>query len=433
MSARHSILHTLSLATGLRLVRLVISFCLTCVLARHLGTTGFGEIGVAMAMISILLCVGELGFGRYTVRELVRRPEEQAAVLGTTFISRLIVSAVLFASMMLWIVFAKPAGSALIAAYALQLLTNPGTEVLAWLEAHDRVHSTVTAQFTGFVVSAVCIAAGILWKAPLWFFALTYGLEGWVFIGLCWSVFHRQGGHMRMKSFRLTRAIELIRRSWPEIASQLALLLLFRLDTLMIQWLRGNDEAGVYGAAVRVSEMAYFVPGVLATLFLPRLVNARQNEPEYNRQVVDYLSSSVVLALIVAAGLFMTAPLLPLAFGGGYEAAAEMLRVHAWAFIPYAVGVARTQILTVEDRLAANLSSVVLAVGINIALNFAWIPVHGGLGAAWATLVAYSSAWLLGTYLSPDLRTHVSGFLTRAVMGLPRFTLLHARSLLRQS
>jgi O-antigen/teichoic acid export membrane protein len=107
--------------------------------------------------------------------------------------------------------------------------------------------------------------------------------------------------------------------------------------------------------------------------------------------------------------------------------------VHAWAFIPYAVGVARTQILTVEDRLAANLSSVVLAVVINAALNLVWIPAHGGLGAAWATLTAYSAAWVLGTYLSPGLRTHVSGFLTRAVMGLPRFTLLQARSLLRSS
>ena len=432
MSARRSILHTLSLATVFRLVRLALSFGLTCALARYLGTSGFGEIGVAMAVISILLCVGELGFGRYTVRELIHRPQEQPEVLGTTFTARFIVSLMLFISTMLWLVMAQPAGALLIAVYALQLLTNPGTEVFAWLEAHDRVSSTVTTQFIGFIISAVCIAAGICWKAPLWFFALTYGLEGWIFIGLCWRVFYQNGGRMHLGAFRWSRALQLIRRSWPELASQAALLLLFRLDTVMIEWLRGNEEAGVYSAAVRVSEMAYFVPGVLATLFLPRLMNARQNEPEYRRRAVDYLSASVVLALVVASGLSFASPLLPLAFGGEYERSADMLRVHAWAFIPYAVGIARTQILTVEDHLAANLPSVVLAVGLNAALNLAWIPAHGGLGAAWATLVAYGAAWVLGTYLSPGLRTHVSGFLTRAVMGLPRFTLLQARSLLRQ-
>ncbi|MFO1437261.1 MAG: flippase [Verrucomicrobiaceae bacterium] len=433
MSARRSILHTLSLATVLRLVRLALSFGLTCALTRYLGASGFGQLGVAMAIIAILQCIGELGFSRYTVRELIHRPQEQPEVLGTTITARFLVSAALFAGTMIWIVWARPAGAVLIAVYALQLLTNPGTEVLAWLEAHDRARDTFKAQFTGFLVSAACIAAGIVCKAPLWFFALTYGLEGWIYITLCWRVFHRNGGRMRLRAFRWPRALQLIRRSWPELASQAALLLLFRLDTVMIEWLRGNEEAGVYSAAVRVSEMAYFVPSVLATLFLPRLISARPNDSEYRRRAVDYLSASVVLALVVAAGLFITSPLLPLAFGGEYERSADMLRVHAWAFIPYAVGIARTQILTVEDHLVANLPSVVLAVGINAALNLAWVPAHGGLGAAWATLVAYAVAWVLGTYLSPGLRTHVSGFLTRAVMGLPRFTLLQARSLLRHS
>jgi len=433
MSARRSILHTLSLATVFRLVRLALSFGLTCLLARHLGRSGFGEIGVAMAVVSILVCLGELGFGRYTVRELVRLPDEQADVLGNTILARVIVSVVLFTGLMLWIVFAQPEGAILLSVYALQLLTHPSTEVFAWLEANDRVQSMVTAQFTGFLVSAACIAVGIWMKAPLWFFAFTYALEGWIFIVLCGVVFRQNGGRVRFAAFRWSRAIQLISRSWPELASQAALLLLFRLDIAMIQWLRGSEEAGVYSAAVRVSEMAYFVPSVLATLFLPRLMAAHPNEPEYHRRVVDYLSASVVLALVVAIGLWLTAPLLPLAFGSEYERSAEMLRVHAWAFIPYAVGVARTQILTVEDRLAANLSSVVLAVVINAALNLVWIPVHGGLGAAWATLAAYTAAWVLGTYLAPGLRTHVSGFLTRAVMGLPRFTLLQARSLLRSS
>jgi O-antigen/teichoic acid export membrane protein len=433
MSARRSILHTLSLATMLRTIRLALSFGLACALARYAGTSGFGEIGVAMAVVSILVCIGELGFGRYTVRELVRLPHEQADVLGNTILARVIVSVILFTSFLLWILISRPEGAMLLGLYALQLLTHPSTEVFAWLEANDRVKSMVTAQFTGFLISATCIAAGIWMQAPLWFFAFTYALEGWIFIALCVIVFRQNGGRVRLAAFRWSRAFQLVSRSWPELASQAALLLLFRLDIAMIQWLRGTEEAGVYSAAVRVSEMAYFVPGVLATLFLPRLMASRDNEPEYHRRVVDYLSASVALALVVAIGLWLGAPLLPLAFGGEYERSAAMLAVHAWAFIPYAIGVARTQILTVEDRLAANLSSVVLALVMNATLNLLWIPSSGGLGAAWATLAAYSAAWLLGTYLSPGLRRHVSGFLTRAVMGLPRFTLLQARSLLRSS
>ncbi len=431
MAAGSHILKTFSLATTLRVVRLALSFALTCALARYLGGSGFGQIAVAMAAVSVLSSIGELGFARYTVRELMKQGADQSAVLGITITARFIVSASLFAGLIAWIGWRKPEGTLLLVVYGLQLLTNPATEILSWLEAHGRVSQSVIAQFTGFIISAACIAAGIWYRAPLWLFALTYALEGWIFISLCAFVFHQCGGRVRWRAFQFSRAFALVSRSWPELASQAALILLFRLDTMMIEWLRGTEEAGIYGAAVRVSEMAYFMPGILATLFLPRLMQDRQNTAErFEKSVVDYFSASVMLALAVAAGLLLLSPWMSVAFGSGFSRSSEMLRVHAWAFIPYAIGIARTQVLTVEDKLAANLPSVIVAVAVNALLNMLWIPAHGGVGAAWATLVSYTLAWVVWTYLSPWLRLNVSGLMTRAFMGLPRFTWLRMRSLL---
>lgn len=430
MAAGSHILKTLSLATTLRMARLLLSLVLTCMLARHLGCAGFGELAVAMALVSILLSVGELGFSRYTVRELMKHGSDPSAVLGTTITARLIVSMVLFIGLIAWIDTRSPHASLIYIVYGTQLLTNPATEVLAWLEANGRVSKAVIAQFIGFLVSAAFIAFGIWKNEPLWFFALTYALEGWIFIALSACAFWRHGGRINLRAFQFSRAWNMFSRSWPELASQAALILLFRLDTMMIEWLRGPEEAGIYGAAVRVSEMAYFVPGILATLFLPRLMEARQtNSESYDNLVIDYFSASVVLAFSVAAGLLILSPLLPIAFGHEFERSSEMLRIHAWAFIPYAIGIARTQILTVEDKLAANLPSVIVAVFINAWLNTEWIPAHGGVGAAWATLVSYALAWIIWNYFSPDLRMHVSGLMTRAFVGLPRFTLLRMRSL----
>ncbi len=431
MAAASHMFKTFSLATLLRVVRIALSFALTCALARYLGGAGFGQIAFAMAVVLVLLSVGELGFARYTVRELMKPGGDPPAVLGVTITARFIVSATLFTGLIAWIGWRKPEGSLLLVVYGTQLLTNPATEILAWLESHGRVAQSVIAQFTGFIISAACIAAGIWYQAPLWFFALTYALEGWIFISLSALVFLRSGGSIRWGAFQFSRAFALVRRSWPELASQAALMLLFRLDTMMIEWLRGAEEAGIYGAAVRVSEMAYFMPGILATLFLPRLMQDRQNTAGlFENSVVDYFSASVVLACGVAAALLLLSPWMSFAFGREFTRSSEMLRVHAWAFIPYAIGIARTQILTVEDNLAANLPSVFVAVAVNASLNMLWIPSHGGLGAAWATLVSYTLAWVVWTYLSPWLRLNVSGLMTRAFLGLPRFTLLRMRSLL---
>jgi PST family polysaccharide transporter len=90
--------------------------------------------------------------------------------------------------------------------------------------------------------------------------------------------------------------------------------------------------------------------------------------------------------------------------GAEFTGSAAILSVHAWAFVPYALGIARTQHLTAEGRLWLNLPSVVLALVVNVALNLAWIPKWQGLGAAWATLVAYTVAWVGTTVLLPQMR-----------------------------
>lgn len=432
MVAGSHIFKTLSLATTLRMLRLALSFTLTCLLARHLGGAGFGQLAIAMALVSILLSIGELGFARYTVRELMQPGSDQAAVLGTTITARFIVSALLFAGLLVWIAWRQPAGMLLLIVYGAQLLTNPVSEMLGWFEVHGRITTTILVQFAGFLISAACIAIGIWQHAPLWFFALTYVLEGWVIIGVCACIFWRNGGRILPSAFTFQRAWRMVSRSWPELATQGALMLLFRLDTMMIEWLRGTSEAGVYSAAVRISEMAYFMPGILSILFLPKLVRAHQQDAaQFKEGVVGYFSTSILLAFLVAAMLMVLSPGMSLAFGSEFERSSEMLRVHAWAFIPYAIGIARTQILTVEDKLAANLPSVIVAVVVNVLLNLLWIPAHGGVGAAWATLVSYTLAWIVWTYLSPWLRLNVSGLMTRAFVGLPRFTLLGVRSLLQ--
>ena len=93
--------------------------------------------------------------------------------------------------------------------------------------------------------------------------------------------------------------------------------------------------------------------------------------------------------------------------------------MHAWAFIPFCLGVARTQYLTAESKLWANLPSVLLALLVNIVLNFLWIPKWSGEGAAWATLVSYTVAWVVTSFMLPGVRP-VAVLKLRSLVQLPR-------------
>lgn len=404
----------------LRVLRLGINVIITGLLARHLGSAGFGALAASLALVSLLYTLAELGMGRVLVRELLRAGADQAALMGSSFYTRLATGVSLFAALAAYALVFEPAHASLLLVYGLALLTHAVTDVLAWFEAERQMPAATWCQFGGFMLSVVAIVAGIVWHAPLWFFALTFIIECAATAGALFVRYHQLGGSCRSWRWKKALSFRLLRESWYEIATQLTLLMLLRLDAVMVQGLRGEAEAGYYSAAVRISEVAYFIPMMLAGFMLPPLMQRKQSgDPDYRDRVADYFGVSLAITLPIALGIVFTSGwLVRWLFGYGFSPAAPMLSVHAWALIPFALGIARTQYLTLEGRLWANIPAVLAALIINVALNWLWIPVYGGLGAAWATLIAYSFAWVISTPCMAATRD-LTSLMLHGLMRLP--------------
>jgi len=436
----HGMVVGFSQSAVLRVLRLVINVVITGLLARHLGSAGFGALAASLALVSLLYTLAELGMGRVLVRELLREGADHSAIMGSSFYTRLTTGITLFAVLAAYAFIFEPAHAALLLIYGIALLTHATTDVLAWFESERRMHTAAWCQFSGFLLSVIAIAAGLAWRAPLGFFAFTYIIECFITTAVLFILYHRFGGSWRAWRWQKGRSIALLRESWYEIATQFTLLMLLRLDAIMVQAMRGETEAGYYSAAVRISEVAYFLPMMLASFMLPPLVARKQADAaDYRDRMADYFGITIAITLPIALFVGLTSEwLVRRLFGSAFLPATPMLTVHAWALIPFALGIARTQYLTIEGRLWANLPAVVAALIINVVLNWLWIPTHGGLGAAWATLIAYSAAWVVSTPCMAATRD-LTGLMLRGVIRLPhllqdtRARLRHSRFLGTQS
>lgn len=403
------VLKIFSASVILRVMRLLLNVLIIGSLGRYLGEQRTGGLLSALAVVTVLLCIAELGLARISVREQAAKPEEGAAVRGSIFRLRLIAGLVLFAAVILSSLGLAEEDRNLLWIYALLLPTHAFAELGGALEADHQVLKNQWAQWWGFLVGALITLAGVLTQMPPIFFPCAFLAECWITTFRQWLAFHRSKGAFGFQQWERNRAFALLRESFPELASQLALVLLFRLDTLMLKAMRGDADAGVYAAAIRLSETLYFTPMLLASVLMPRLVIARQSgDSSYETGLVRYFAGSWLMG-VAGAGCLVAcaAPITNLLWGQKFAGSADILFIHAWAFIPYALGVARTQHLTIEGRLWANLPSVLLALLTNVALNWLWIPTFGGAGAAWATLVSYSLAWVATSFLLPPL--HASG------------------------
>ena len=420
-------------SVSLRVARIVVNVVVTGMLARHLGSAGFGALASSLAVVSLLYALAELGMGRLLVRELLREGADRNEVLGSSFFTRLVASMVLVGLLACGVAAFRPAHGALLMIYGMALFTHPTTDLLAWFEVERRVSTAAWCQFAGFVFSFVAILGGIAWNAPLWFFAFTFVMECAATAALLVVSYHRLGGSWKGWRWHAKSASRFLLESRYEVAAQLSLLMLLKVDTIMVEALRGEVEAGWYSAAVRVSEVVYFLPILLASFALPPLMERRQCDPgAYHRGVAAYFGVTFAIMVPLSLGIGLSAGwLVKLFFGAGFAAAGPMLAVHAWALVPYALGTARTQYLTLEKKLWANVPAVVAALLLNLGLNWIWIPVYGGLGAAWATLIAYAVAWVLSTPCMAATRG-LSRLMLGGFMSLPRLLAEGCAKVLRQ-
>jgi PST family polysaccharide transporter len=89
--------------------------------------------------------------------------------------------------------------------------------------------------------------------------------------------------------------------------------------------------------------------------------------------------------------------------------------VHIWSSVFVFLGVARGQWLVNEGQQKFYLVATLLGAGANIALNLAFIPRWGGLGAAYATVISYGLAAWLASYFHPRVRA-TAAMQTRALL-----------------
>ncbi len=210
---------------------------------------------------------------------------------------------------------------------------------------------------------------------------------------------------MRQWRWSAPRSKTLLKESWPEMLAQMSMLVLFRVDVLMLGWMLGEVETGIYSVAVRLSEVGYFIAPLMGSAVLAQLVELKQNKPElYERRFSEYLGLNFGFACFCGLGLTLAAPLLVSILGGErFTDSIDILRIHAWGIVAFYFGIARTQYLAAEGRLASNLPAVLVGLVCSVILNLWWIPLGGGKGAAFATVCAYVVTWGLMTVLSRDL------------------------------
>jgi PST family polysaccharide transporter len=234
----------------------------------------------------------------------------------------------------------------------------------------------------------------ILIKAPLLAFAwVTLAEMVMIAIGLV-IAYQIKGNSFWLWRWSSTVAKTLLKESLPLIFSGFAIMIFMKIDQIMIGQMIDDQAVGVYSAAVRISELWYFIPAAIVSSVAPSIYAAKDNsEGSYYQRIRQLFQILNCIALVIALPMtFLSDKIIGVMFGSSYAAAGTILAVHIWTSIFVFMGFASSPWFIAEGLNHISLGKTVFGAILNIILNYLLIPTYAGLGAAIATIISQAAA-----------------------------------------
>lgn len=379
---------------GGQLFSLLASFFVGAWVARSLGPEQYGLFSYSLSFAGLFSLLAGLGIDSIIARDLVKNPEKNRELLGSGLVIKLLGGLVawLVASGAAWFYIPSGLGQIIVSLIALSYVVGAFNIVDALFRARVESKYSVWSQIIAITVGSILKVIFIISGAGLVWLAVIYLLES-IVLATALFVSYRQrklGIGQWQISFRLVRS--LLVSSWPLLLSGLSAFALLKIDQVMLGIYLDEVAVGLYAAAAKLSEIWYFIPGVICSSLFPAIVNAQLVDNRLYQKRITYLYGLLLtLAVLIALLLSGSAGfLINFLFGGAFLAAAPVAAIYAWSTIGWFLAAGLWYKLMAENRLKLLFWSSFFLLIANISLNVFLIPWAGIRGAAWATVISYS-------------------------------------------
>ncbi len=358
-------------------------------LARILGVSEFGLYTVALAYFSIISAIADFGFNRYLIREAATDRSKVAVLLWNIILLRLTLTAVLFAvfAVNLYLLDTDKARVSLILLAALAILPQA-------------IAFTFDAIFVGLQklqFSAISLFVASLTTAGTGFVLVSQGfgsigavnalIIGQVVYAVFLFIFLIKNEKLVLTDVKFELIKDAIKGSLPYGILGVLGLLYFRIDAILLSYIKGSFETGIYGAAYKFLESLIFIPSAFSLALFPILARSHESSPgNLKRLYFKSLKIMLLVSLVIAAGYVFILPEIIQMFLPNYLPSIGAIKILSLSIPFMFIHVPAVSILLSTDKyLKPIILFSILTLSFNIITNLIFIPSYGYIAAAWIT------------------------------------------------
>lgn len=377
--------------------------------ARYLGPEQFGLFNYAMAVVALFTAIATLGLNNIVVRDLIKHPYYADTTLGTAFLLQLIGGILATVAAVIAMSFMRPDDTAIqtmVAVVGSAMVFKASDVIRYWFEARIQSKYTVWVENASFIIFSAVKVGFILAALPLLAFVWLVLAEAGLVAALLLLIYTQQGNHLTRWRYHFSHAKTMLQDSWPLILSGLAAMLYMRIDQIMLGQILDDEAVGIYSAAVRISEVWYFIPMAIIPSIFPAIMAAKNYDSElYYNKFKNLFNIMTILALSLAIPITFTAEwITTILYGPKFTESAKILVIHIWGSLFVFSGLASSRWFIIENLQKYTLYRTIAGCTISLFLNYILIPHHGATGAAWASVISQALASVLFNAINKKTR-----------------------------
>ncbi|MGO9904249.1 MAG: flippase [Solirubrobacteraceae bacterium] len=378
----------------------------TLIVPRALGPVGLGILVSAQSVSGVLGIALGMGTRNYLVRETVINRAAGPKLVGTALVLRLTVAPLVGVAAVVW---ARVAGYGHDATLVLYLITAMTVLTLILEPLQAAFQAMERMQYLAYV--------DIVNKTAQSIFGIALVLVGFKVVGiaanmaiiaacLCLLAYWWLRPHFHVD---VRTNIRLMAHVTKESVSYWAFavfgMIYFWIDTIMLTLMTRPEVVGWYGATTNLFQTLMFLPVLLQTAWLPRLVAAfvkgRSDLAETARSPVELvLIISIPIAMATA---LVASPLIHVVYGMKFAHAVPVMIILAACIPPIYLNIILGTILQAAKRRAVWASAMAGAAVVNPLFNLVLIPLtqqrygNGAIGAAIS--LVFTEALISGVFV----------------------------------
>ncbi len=357
--------------------------------ARYLGPSNYGLINYAASIVAFATPLMRLGFNATLVHELVKDPDNEGKIVGTSITLNIISS---FACIIGVTAFASVANFSetqtiiVCVLYSFSLFFSALEMIQYWFQYKLlSKYSSIVMLVAYLVVSLYKIYLLASSKNVYWF-ALSHSVEYSVIAFSLILIYLKKGTQKFGFSWSLGK--KMLNNSKHYILADLMIMVIQHTDHIMITTISGKAENGYYSAAITTVGVAQFVYTAIIDSFRPIIFESKKTNKQKYEKTISSLYG-IIIYLCVAQSIVFTVfakLIISILYGSEYMASVVLLQILVWYLAFAFIGTVRNVWILAEEKQKYVWRINLFGAFLNVILNSILIPYYGAVGASVASL-----------------------------------------------